>query len=70
MNPSLPLSLQTLLLEHNVTKELTFMKWFIEQLENLLCCRMQLNEILLSISNGPEIVFLLWYHQVNVPAQN
>lgn len=46
------------------------MKWFIEQLENLLCCRMQLNEILLSISNGPEIVLLLWYHQVNVPAQN
>lgn len=70
MNPSLPLFLQNLLLEHNVTKELILMKWFSEQLENFLCCRTQLSETLLSISNGPKMVLFLWYNQVNVPAQN
>lgn len=46
------------------------MKWFSERLENLLCCRMQLREMLLSISNGPKMVVLLWYDQVNVSAQS
>lgn len=58
------------LLEHNVTEQLIPMKWFSEWLENLLCCRIQLSEMLLSICNSPKMVLLLWYDQINVPAQN
>lgn len=60
MNCPLLLMLQNLSLEHNVTKELILMKRFSEQLENLLCCRMQVSETLLCISNGPKMVLLLW----------